>query len=49
MNDDFEAMARAAFVGEVEPMLAQLEADLLGIPVLRPQGSVQGLGCDLVG
>jgi hypothetical protein len=39
MSDDFEAIARAAFVGEAEQMLAQLGADLLGIPVLRHQVS----------
>ena len=39
MSGDFEAMARAAFVGEAEPMLAQMNVDLLGIPVLRLQVS----------
>ena len=39
MSDDFEAMARTAFVGEAEQMLAQMNVDLLGIPVMRPQVS----------
>ncbi len=49
MSDDFEAKARAAFVGEAEQMLAQLKADRLGISVRRENQCSHGLGGGMAG